>query len=101
MVASLYPDMPHLDCHSIIWSAKVTYNRSVGTFHEYTTTSVNMDIHGGGGTHNLHISIIMYNLTPWLAAAYEPGYSPVGSVDEHVHIEEFSLSHLHDTELRE
>lgn len=94
--------MPHLECHSIISWAKLTYNVSVGTFHEYTTTSVNMDAHGGGGTHNLHMSIIVYYFTPKLAAAYEPGYSPGGSVDEHPHEDDMTIDiHLSDAELRE
>lgn len=43
MVPGLYPDIPHLDCHSIISWAKVTNDVPVGTFHEYTTTPVNME----------------------------------------------------------
>lgn len=102
IVPSLYPSIPHLDWHSIILCAKLTYDVSVGTLHEYTTTSVNMEEHGGGGTHNLHISIIVYYFTPCFAAAYEPGYSPGGSVDEHPHDNDATIDiHLSDAEFRE
>lgn len=102
MVPNLYPDIPHLDCHSIISCAKLTYNVPLGTFHEYTTTTANIEEHGGGGTHNLHISIVVYYFIPKFAAAYEPGYSPGGPGDEHPHEEDATVDiHLSDAEFRE
>lgn len=83
IVSNLGHHIPGADCHSIILDTKLTCDVARNALRDVTPSSTNIDTHGGGGTHNPHVRGIVDNLWIFAAPIYEPGYSPVGSVDEH------------------